>query len=35
MDGQTIHFFHVRSPEPEAIPLLITAIPARWRSSSI
>ncbi|MBF6225928.1 epoxide hydrolase [Nocardia abscessus] len=24
IDGQTIHFFHVRSPEPEAIPLLIT-----------
>ncbi|BDT90752.1 hydrolase [Nocardia sputorum] len=24
IDGQTIHFFHVRSPEPEAIPLLLT-----------
>ncbi|MEU5757773.1 epoxide hydrolase family protein [Nocardia sp. NPDC047648] len=24
IDGQTIHFFHVRSPEPNAIPLLIT-----------
>ncbi|WP_067475721.1 epoxide hydrolase family protein [Nocardia amamiensis] len=24
IDGQTIHFFHVRSPEPQAIPLLIT-----------
>ncbi|MEV4266587.1 epoxide hydrolase family protein [Kribbella sp. NPDC049584] len=24
IDGQTIHFFHVRSPEPDAMPLLIT-----------
>ncbi|MER7251756.1 epoxide hydrolase family protein [Kribbella sp. NPDC000426] len=24
IDGQTIHFFHVRSPEPDATPLLIT-----------
>jgi pimeloyl-ACP methyl ester carboxylesterase len=24
IDGQTIHFFHVRSPEPDAVPLLIT-----------
>jgi epoxide hydrolase len=24
IDGQTIHFVHVRSPEPEATPLLIT-----------
>jgi pimeloyl-ACP methyl ester carboxylesterase len=24
IDGQTIHFMHVRSPEPNALPLLIT-----------
>ncbi|MEU2035943.1 epoxide hydrolase family protein [Nocardia amamiensis] len=24
IDGQILHFFHVRSPEPHAIPLLIT-----------
>jgi pimeloyl-ACP methyl ester carboxylesterase len=24
IDGQTIHFLHVRSPEPDAVPLLIT-----------
>ncbi|WP_433715664.1 epoxide hydrolase family protein [Nocardia sp. CA-084685] len=24
IDGQIIHFFHVRSPEPDAVPLLIT-----------
>jgi epoxide hydrolase len=24
IDGQTIHFVHARSPEPEAMPLLIT-----------
>jgi len=24
IDGQTIHFFHVRSPEPDATPLLIS-----------
>jgi pimeloyl-ACP methyl ester carboxylesterase len=24
IDGQTIHFLHVRSPEPDAIPLIIT-----------
>ena len=24
IDGQHIHFFHVRSPEPDALPLLIT-----------
>jgi pimeloyl-ACP methyl ester carboxylesterase len=24
IDGQVIHFFHVRSPEPDAMPLLIT-----------
>jgi epoxide hydrolase len=24
IDGQTIHFLHVRSPEPDAIPLILT-----------
>jgi pimeloyl-ACP methyl ester carboxylesterase len=24
IDGQTIHFVHVRSPEPDALPLLVT-----------
>ena len=24
IDGQTIHFLHVRSPEPEALPLILT-----------
>jgi len=24
IDGQTVHFLHVRSPEPEALPLIIT-----------
>src|SRR3954470_2157558 len=24
IDGQTIHFLHVRSPEPHALPLLLT-----------
>ncbi|QFU90083.1 epoxide hydrolase family protein [Amycolatopsis sp. YIM 10] len=24
IDGQHVHFFHVRSPEPEAVPLLLT-----------
>ena len=24
VDGQTIHFLHVRSPEPDAMPLLVT-----------
>jgi pimeloyl-ACP methyl ester carboxylesterase len=24
VDGQTIHFLHVRSPEPDALPLIIT-----------
>jgi epoxide hydrolase len=24
IDGQTVHFLHVRSPEPDALPLLIT-----------
>jgi epoxide hydrolase len=24
IDGQTIHFLHVRSPEPDALPLLVT-----------
>jgi hypothetical protein len=34
IDGQPIHFLHVRSPEPDALPLLVTtATPARSRSS--
>jgi epoxide hydrolase len=24
VDGQPIHFLHVRSPEPDALPLLVT-----------
>src|SRR5689334_2297 len=24
IDGQTIHFLHVRSPEPHALPLVLT-----------
>ena len=24
IDGQTIHFLHVRSPEPDAMPLILT-----------
>ena len=24
IDGQTIHFLHVRSPEPDALPLIVT-----------
>src|SRR6185369_11505003 len=24
VDGQTVHFLHVRSPEPQALPLVIT-----------
>src|ERR687886_788639 len=24
IDGQTIHFLHVRSPKPDALPLIIT-----------
>src|SRR5438128_9923849 len=24
IDGQTIHFLHVRSPEPAALPLILT-----------
>src|SRR5215211_4234719 len=24
IDGQTIHFLHVRSPEPDALPLIMT-----------
>jgi hypothetical protein len=34
IDGQNIHFLHVRSPEPEALPLIMThGWPARSRSS--
>lgn len=32
IDGQTIHFFHVRSPEPGAVPLLLTH---GWPSSPV
>ena len=32
VDGQTIHFFHVRSPEPAALPIILTH---GWPSSSI
>ena len=24
IDGQTIHFFHIRSPEPDALPVIVT-----------
>src|SRR5262245_1529022 len=24
IDGQTIHFLHVKSPEPDALPLILT-----------
>ena len=35
IDGQTIHFLHVRSPEPDACPLvLIHGWPSRWSSPS-
>ena len=34
IDGQNIHFLHVRSPEPDALPLIMTtAGPARSWSS--
>ena len=34
IDGQTIHFLHVRSPEPDAMPLIIThGWPSSWGSS--
>jgi len=32
VDGQTIHAFHVRSPEPDALPLLLTH---GWPSSPV
>jgi epoxide hydrolase len=32
IDGQTIHFFHVRSPEPDALPLILTH---GWPSSPV
>src|SRR6266536_2108915 len=32
IDGQTIHFLHVRSPEPDALPLIITH---GWPSSIV
>jgi pimeloyl-ACP methyl ester carboxylesterase len=32
LGGQTIHFFHVRSPEPDALPLILTH---GWPSSPV
>ena len=32
IDGQPIHFLHVRSPEPEALPLLVIH---GWPSSPV
>ena len=32
IDGQTIHFLHVRSPEPDALPLILTH---GWPSSPV
>jgi pimeloyl-ACP methyl ester carboxylesterase len=32
IDGQNIHFFHVRSPEPDALPIVLTH---GWPSSSV
>ena len=32
IDGQRIHFFHVRSPEPDALPLILTH---GWPSSPV
>src|SRR6266404_7419997 len=32
IDGQTIHFFHLRSPEPDALPLILTH---GWPSSPV
>ena len=32
IDGQRIHFLHVRSPEPDALPLLLTH---GWPSSVV
>src|SRR5205823_14697761 len=32
IDGQAIHFFHVRSPEPDALPLILTH---GWPSSPV
>ncbi|MEV4109769.1 epoxide hydrolase [Nonomuraea sp. NPDC049695] len=32
IDGQTIHFFHARSPEPDALPLILTH---GWPSSPV
>ena len=32
IDGQTIHFLHVRSPEPDALPLVLTH---GWPSSPV
>src|SRR5919205_4684245 len=32
IDGQTIHFLHIRSPEPDALPLIMTH---GWPSSPV
>jgi epoxide hydrolase len=32
IDGQTVHFFHVRSPHPDALPLILTH---GWPSSPV
>src|SRR5256885_4431143 len=32
IEGQTVHFFHVRSPEPDALPLILTH---GWPSSPV
>ena len=32
IDGQPIHFIHVRSPEPDALPLILTH---GWPSSPV
>ncbi|MFD0537943.1 epoxide hydrolase family protein [Actinomadura luteofluorescens] len=32
IDGQTVHFFHARSPEPEALPIVLTH---GWPSSPV
>src|SRR3954452_13443641 len=32
IDGQAVHFFHARSPEPDALPLILTH---GWPSSPV
>ena len=34
IDGQHVHFFHVRSPEPDALPIILTTAGLRHPSSS-